>query len=429
MDLNLWFNPNLLDKTRQKAADAREADRPFVPQTLASSTISPSGISPSPFSSPTYTNATSPSRPLVEQQGAGGTFSRGGYSTSENQAAQNAGTGSSSVTVTRVTAGGGSTSDLMGLSPEQPNRLTPTSPQGIVWSMLWEYASSFPTNNDSGLNSRYTFNIPVGFYEGFDLEDAVVNSPSADYDFGTDNAETIFSWSTTYDATEYPKRIDAPFSTYGVEIPLARDNEGFSGTTASAGSCSVIYTLDTSPELITTGTNALVLNGTLQADIFSSRTSDGINDSQQLVQLALGGLDEDGVTIWQVIAVISLGVYVPGDEEYAHRVYYGCLYDGTGDVDDYRVGQLLPNGIFGWHRASITIDGTVAYAHFDGKYIGSCSMGTLENVTGRRLVLINRSDNFVVENVPLKNAILGSVTFTDEILYDQTDYTVTSLLG
>lgn len=150
MDLNLWFNPNLLDKTRQKAADAREADRPFVPQTLASSTISPSGLSVSPFSSPTYTNATSLSRPFVEQQGAGGAFSRGGYSTPENQAAQNAGTGSSSVTVTRVTAGGGYTSDLMGLSPEQPNRLiTPTDSSTVLSFFPSEYEYDSLLNEES----------------------------------------------------------------------------------------------------------------------------------------------------------------------------------------------------------------------------------------------------------------------------------------
>lgn len=132
MDLNLWFNPSLLEKTRQKAAEARSADRPFVPKTIASSTVNP--YNPyqnptSPFSTSSYTSTSSLSNPPLLVPGAGGAFSRTNYSTIENQVQQAAATGSFSTTTTTTTTGGGYSSPLPGLSPEQPNRLV--TPSGI----------------------------------------------------------------------------------------------------------------------------------------------------------------------------------------------------------------------------------------------------------------------------------------------------------
>ena len=174
MDLNLWFNPSLLDKTKQKAAEAREADRPFVPQTSASSTVRPGGTGTSPFSSSEFTSTDSLSRP----PGAGGDFSRDGYSTAENQAAQNAGTGFSSTTVTTTTSGGGGYSRaVVGFSPEEPNRLA-TSSDLSEFLLIYFGGPGIPTTPDSDGNVLFVPCVYADSVDGEMLIDGDVNNSS-----------------------------------------------------------------------------------------------------------------------------------------------------------------------------------------------------------------------------------------------------------
>lgn len=420
MDLNLWLEPSLLEKTRQKASEARAAEQPFVPRTIASSTVNPYQNPTSPFSTSSYTSTSRLSNPPPLVPKAGDNFSRTNHSITENQAQQGGGIGFSSTTTTITTTGGGYSSPLSDLSPEQPNRLASTSTPTILdWYTIWDYVpASFLTDD---LPSWA--NLPLYFFEGTDPSTNLIQEgPVFPIIGGTDRP---YSTNTRLSYTGNPALTnEGPFGTTVLRSSGISNSIRFINYFARAQAREYNFVDTTVKAVEGSGSEAYYpiegdyFTGTFEIDVYA--VVDSFEDllyQRWDVFFVMSAPDTDPIPSFPAI---SIGVLARNVEE----VLGGLIYDVGSERTSYN--EIAPTKDNTWTRISLTFDEGIIYIHVDGNLWFTIPNYTIEELNQRGAKLEDSAvlGWGVLGGSDLGSVYLGAAHFTTEVLYGPESYEV-----